>query len=55
MSNQIQQPKFLIVEGTHEESLFNAALKDHLSIFDVQVLPIGGKTILWPRLKMAGR
>ena|GEM_PF-6944878 len=41
MSNEIQRPKLLIVEGSHEESFFNAALKDHLSIFDVQVLPIG--------------
>ena len=41
MSNEIQGPKLLIVEGSHEESFFNAALKDHLSIFDVQVLPIG--------------
>ena len=52
MSNEIQQPKLVIVEGTHEESFFNAALKDHLSISDVQVLPIGGKPILRPRLKM---
>ena len=52
MSNPIQQRKLLIVEGTHEESFFNAALRNHLSISDVQVLPIGGKTILRPKLKI---
>ena len=43
--------KVLIVEGRDEELFFTAALKKHLSISDIQVLPIGGKTLLTGSLK----
>jgi hypothetical protein len=46
MSVQIQQPKLLIVEGREEQFFFEAALRDHLGLTDIQVMPIGGKTLL---------
>ena len=46
MSIQIQKPKLLIVEGRDEELFFDAALRDHLSLTDIQVMSIGGKTQL---------
>ena len=45
-SAQIKQPKLLIVEGKDEENFFAAALTAHLGLADVQVLSIGGKTLL---------
>jgi hypothetical protein len=50
MSVQIQKPKLLIVEGRDEEMFFGAALTDHLGLTDIQVLPIGGKTLLTTNL-----
>lgn len=43
---QIRQPKLLVVEGKDEENFFKAALTNHLTIPDIQVLGIGGKTLL---------
>lgn len=43
--NTIRQPKLLIVEGNHERDFFTAWLKI-LEITDIQVMPIGGKTLL---------
>lgn len=48
---QITKPKLLIVEGKDEEGFFSAAMSQHLSITDVQVLPIGGKQNLYGNLK----
>ena len=45
----LEQPKLLIVEGNHERDFFTAWMK-HLGKTDVQVMPIGGKTILASRL-----
>jgi len=44
-SRQITKSKILIVEGIDEEYFFKAYFK-FLSISDIQVLPIGGKTLL---------
>ena len=44
-SRQITNSKILIVEGVDEENFFKAYFK-FLSISDIQVLPIGGKTLL---------
>lgn len=38
--------RLLIVEGRDEQFFFEAALRDHLLLSDVQVMPIGGKTKL---------
>jgi len=46
MSVQIQKPKLLIVEGIDEQFCLEAALRDHLALPDIQVIPIGGKTLL---------
>jgi hypothetical protein len=46
MSVSIVKPKILIVEGRDEESFFDAALRDHLGLTDIQIMPIGGKTQL---------
>ncbi|MGA8346654.1 MAG: hypothetical protein WB773_02435 [Isosphaeraceae bacterium] len=46
MSVKIQKPKLLIVEGRDEQFCFEAALRDHLGLTDIQVMPIGGKTPL---------
>jgi hypothetical protein len=46
MSVKIQKPKLLIVEGRDEQFCFEAALRDHLGLTDIQVMPIGGKTLL---------
>jgi hypothetical protein len=49
MSLSIQQPKLLVVEGRDEQLCLEAALRDHLGLSDIQVMPIGGKTLLtWP-------
>jgi hypothetical protein len=48
---QIAKPKLLIVEGKDEEGFFSAAMSQHLSITDIQVLPIGGKQNLYGNLK----
>lgn len=46
MSTKPLQSKLLVVEGKDEELFFEAALRDHLGLSDVMVLPIGGKTLL---------
>ena len=46
MSAKIQRPKLLIVEGRDEEEFFTAAMRDHLGLTDIQVMPVGGKTRL---------
>ncbi len=46
MSFKIQKPKLLIVEGRDDQLCFEAALRDHLGLTDIQVVPIGGKTLL---------
>jgi len=46
MSVQIVKSKLLVVEGRDEEMFFAAALRDHLGLIDVQIMPIGGKTQL---------
>ena len=51
MSVKIQKPKLLIVEGRDEQFCFEAALRDHLGLTDIQVMPIGGKTPLTRNLK----
>jgi hypothetical protein len=51
MSAKIEKPKLLIVEGRDEELCFEAALRDHLGLTDIQVLGIGGKTQLTRNLK----
>jgi hypothetical protein len=43
--------KLLIVEGRDEQLFFEAALRDHLGLTDIQVMPIGGKTRLTGDLK----
>lgn len=48
---EIIKPKLLIVEGDDEKGLFEALL-NHLSLSDIQVLSIGGKTKLRPNLKL---
>jgi hypothetical protein len=50
MSARILKSKLLIVEGRDEEVFFGAALKDHLGLADIQILPIGGKTKLTQNL-----
>jgi hypothetical protein len=50
MSVQIQRPKLLIVEGRDEGMFFEAALANHLGLTDIQVMPIGGKTLLTQNL-----
>jgi hypothetical protein len=48
---KIQSDKLLIVEGTHEQKLFEKIFeKIHLS--GVQILPIGGKTLIGNNLKI---
>lgn len=42
--NAIQKPKLLIVEGNHERDFFTAWLKS-LALSDIQIMPIGGKTL----------
>ena len=43
---KIQKPKLHIVEGRDDQLCFEAALPDHLGLTDIQVIPIGGKTLL---------
>ena len=50
MSTKIVRSKLLIVEGRDEEMFFDAALRDHLGLTDIQILPIGGKTKLTQNL-----
>lgn len=45
-SIQITKSKILIVEGVDEANFFKAYLEKHLSISDIQILPIGGKILL---------
>jgi hypothetical protein len=52
MSARIQRPKLPIVEGRDEEVFFQAALANHLGLTDIQVMPIGGKTLLTPNLEV---
>jgi hypothetical protein len=46
MSTKIVKPKLLVVEGRDEEMFFDAALRDHLGLTNIQIMPIGGKTKL---------
>jgi hypothetical protein len=46
MSLKIEKPKLLIVEGRDDQLCFEAALRDHLGLTDIQIMPIGGKTLL---------
>jgi hypothetical protein len=46
MSFKILRPKLLIVEGRDDELCFEAALRDHLGLTGIQIMPIGGKTLL---------
>ena len=39
ISHQIQEPNLLIVEGRDEQFFFEAALRDHLGLADIQVMP----------------
>jgi uncharacterized protein DUF3226 len=50
MSTTIVKSKLLIVEGRDEELFFAAALRDHLALTDLQIMPIGGKTKLTQNL-----
>ena len=43
---QITKSKILIVEGRDDSNFFEAYFKKHLSVSDIQILPIGGKTLL---------
>jgi hypothetical protein len=52
MSVQVVKSKLLIVEGRDEEMFFAAALRDHLGLTDLQIMPIGGKTLLTQSLKI---
>ena len=45
-SSENKGGKLLIVEGRDEQFFFDAALRDHLGLTDIQVMPIGGKTRL---------
>ena len=45
MSVKIQKPKLLIVERRDEQFYFEAALRDHLGLTDIQVMPIGGRRL----------
>ena len=44
--------KLLIVEGRDEQLFFEAALRDHLGLTDIQVMPVGGKTRLTRSLEI---
>jgi hypothetical protein len=55
MSVQIVKPKLLVVEGRDEEMFFAAALRDHLGLTDLQIMPIGGKTLLTQNLMILVR
>jgi Protein of unknown function (DUF3226) len=46
MIMKIERKKLLIVEGRDEQLCFEAALRDHLCLTEIQVMPIGGKTRL---------
>ncbi len=50
MIMKIDRPKLLIVEGRDEEEFFTAAMRDHLRLTDIQVMPIGGKSRLTQNL-----
>jgi len=43
---QITKSKILIVEGQDEKNFLEAYFKKHLSVSDIQIIPIGGKTLL---------
>jgi len=51
MKIKIEKTKILIVEGTHEDQFVGEALANHLHIADIQVLSIGGKTLLGSNLQ----
>jgi len=48
--NEIRKSRLLVVEGNHERDLFEAWL-EALGREDIQVLPIGGKTLLMDNLR----
>lgn len=50
MTRKIEKAKLIVVEGRDEEFFFDALLV-HLNRDDVQVLPIGGKTMLGDNLQ----
>jgi len=50
MPERIVSPKLLVVEG-EEERLFFSALARYMNLSDIQILPIGGKTVLRGSLK----
>jgi hypothetical protein len=52
--NDLKLPKVLIVEGNHERDFFTAFFA-HLGRTDVQILPIGGKTLLSDNLLMLAK
>lgn len=49
--NDLKLRKVLVVEGNHERDFFTAFF-DHIGRTDVQVMPIGGKTLLSANLLM---
>jgi hypothetical protein len=53
-SIQIEKPglKLLIVEGRDDQLFFEAAFRDHLGLTDIEVMPIGGKTLLTRNLEI---
>jgi hypothetical protein len=50
MAAKIEQPKVLVVEGREEELFFGALIK-HLGLWNIQIMPIGGKEKLRKNLK----
>ncbi len=48
---RVEKRKLLIVEGRDEELFFGAMLKEHLERDDVQVMGIGGKTLIADNLQ----
>lgn len=46
MSTTIVKSRLLVVEGRDEEMFFTAALRDHLGLADVQIIPSHGKARL---------
>lgn len=51
---EITEPNVLVVEGKDEEYFFEALIKQ-MGLENIQVMGIGGKTNLQPRLKALTR
>jgi len=49
MAIEIIQPNVIVVEGKDDELFFSAFIK-HLGLANIQIIPIGGKTELRPKL-----